>query len=53
VIAHVAQETPALPTPALEFVLDGDAELRQIEHDLQASEAPTMVRSPGGTARPL
>ncbi|MCC8999604.1 MAG: ATP-binding cassette domain-containing protein [Candidatus Contendobacter sp.] len=39
VIAHVAQETPALPTPALEFVLDGDAELRQIEHDLQEAES--------------
>mgnify|MGYP003584045085 CR=1 FL=1 len=38
VIAHVAQETPALLTPALEFVLDGDAELRQIERDLQAAE---------------
>ena len=39
IIAHVAQETPALPTPALEFVLDGDAELRQIERDLHAAEA--------------
>ena len=38
-LAHVAQETPALPTPALEFVLDGDAELRQIERDLQVAEA--------------
>ena len=38
-VAHVAQETPALPAPALEFVLDGDAELRQIERDLQAAEA--------------
>ncbi len=39
IIAHVAQETPALPTPALEFVLDGDAELRQIEQELHAAEA--------------
>ncbi len=38
VIAHVAQETPALPDPALEFVLDGDAELRQIERDLHQAE---------------
>jgi len=38
-VAHVAQETPALPDPALEFVLDGDAELRQIERDLQLAEA--------------
>ena len=38
-IAHVAQETPALPDPAIEFVLDGDTELRQIEQDLQLAEA--------------
>ncbi|MBE2293324.1 MAG: ATP-binding cassette domain-containing protein, partial [Phycisphaerales bacterium] len=38
-IAHVAQETPALPDPALDYVLDGDAELRQIERDLQVAEA--------------
>ena len=38
-IAHVAQETPALPVPALDYVLDGDAELRQIEGDLQVAEA--------------
>ncbi|MCP5197878.1 MAG: ATP-binding cassette domain-containing protein [Gammaproteobacteria bacterium] len=37
-LAHVAQETPALSIPALEYVLDGDAELRQIEHALQAAE---------------
>jgi ATP-binding cassette subfamily F protein 3 len=39
VIAHVAQETPALPQPALEFVLDGDAELRQVEAEIAAAEA--------------
>ncbi|MBS1197436.1 MAG: transporter related protein [Proteobacteria bacterium] len=38
-IARVAQETPALPIPALEFVLDGDDELRTIERDLVAAEA--------------
>lgn len=38
VIAHVAQETPALAMPAIEFVLDGDAELRQIEAALAAAE---------------
>jgi ATP-binding cassette subfamily F protein 3 len=37
-VAHVAQDTPALPDPALEFVLDGDAELRQVERDLAAAE---------------
>jgi ATP-binding cassette subfamily F protein 3 len=39
VLAHVAQDTPALPDAALDFVLDGDTELRQIERDLAAAEA--------------
>lgn len=39
VIAHVAQETPALAQSAIDYVLDGDAELRQIEAGLQAAEA--------------
>ncbi|HTZ00286.1 MAG TPA: ATP-binding cassette domain-containing protein [Rhodocyclaceae bacterium] len=38
-VAHVAQETPALPDVALEFVLDGDGELRRVEGDLAAAEA--------------
>ena len=38
-IAHVAQETPALPVPAIEHVLDGDAELRAVEAELAAAEA--------------
>ncbi|HEY0843219.1 ribosomal protection-like ABC-F family protein [Methylotenera sp.] len=39
VVAHVAQETPALAMPAIEFVLDGDVELREIETALVAAEA--------------
>lgn len=39
VVAHVAQETPALAMPAIEFVLDGDVELRTIEKALAAAEA--------------
>jgi ATP-binding cassette, subfamily F, member 3 len=39
VIAHVAQETPAISRPAIEFVLDGDAELRAIEQALIDAEA--------------
>ena len=39
VVAHVAQETPALPMPAIEFVLDGDVELREIEAALSKAEA--------------
>ena len=31
VLSHVAQETPAVERPALEFVMDGDGELREIE----------------------
>ena len=37
-IATVAQETPALEVPAIEYVLDGDAELRAIERDLAELE---------------
>jgi ATP-binding cassette subfamily F protein 3 len=39
VIAHVAQETPGLAQAAIEYVLDGDVELRQIEAALQQAEA--------------
>jgi len=39
VIAHVAQETPALSQAAIEFTLDGDIELRSIETALVEAEA--------------
>ena len=39
VLAHVAQDTPALPDAALEFTLDGDVELRAIERELAELEA--------------
>ncbi len=38
-IAHVAQETPAAAAPAIEFVLDGDRELREVEAALAAADA--------------
>jgi ATP-binding cassette subfamily F protein 3 len=38
-IAHVAQETPAVDRAALDFVLDGDVELREVEAALRAEEA--------------
>ncbi len=38
-IARVAQETPALRDAALDFVLDGDVELRRIERELAEAEA--------------
>ncbi|XZG68916.1 ATP-binding cassette domain-containing protein [Chitinibacteraceae bacterium HSL-7] len=37
VIAHVAQETPALAQSAVDYVLDGDRELREIERALDAT----------------
>ncbi len=41
VMAHVAQETPALEQSALEYTLDGDAELRDLQHKLaQAQQHP-------------
>lgn len=39
VIAHVAQETPALSSSALDYTLDGDKELRQLEVALIDAEA--------------
>jgi len=36
-IAHVAQETPAVVQPAIEYVLDGDTQLREIETALQVA----------------
>jgi ATP-binding cassette, subfamily F, member 3 len=38
VIGHVAQETPALAIPAIQFVLQGDEELFGIENALIAAE---------------
>ncbi len=38
-IAHMAQEVKALEQAAVEYVLDGDHELRRIERDLAAAEA--------------
>ncbi|BDM65725.1 ABC transporter ATP-binding protein [Shewanella sp. NFH-SH190041] len=38
-IASVAQHTPALDTPALEYVLDGDREFRELEAQLAEAES--------------
>ena len=38
-IAHVSQELLATDQAAIEFVLDGDAELRSLERDIAAAEA--------------
>ncbi len=37
-VAHVAQETPALDRPAVEYAIDGDVFLRKIESRLAAAE---------------
>ena len=34
-LAWVNQETPALPQPAIDYVIDGDREYRQLEADLK------------------
>lgn len=38
VIAHVAQETPAVRRAAIEYVIDGDAGLRQLQAQLTQAE---------------
>ncbi|MFV1984202.1 MAG: ATP-binding cassette domain-containing protein [Thiohalomonadales bacterium] len=37
-IAHVAQETPAVNKSAIEYVIDGDIELRNIEQKIKLAE---------------
>jgi ATP-binding cassette subfamily F protein 3 len=39
ILSHVAQETPAVDQRALEFVLDGDVELRVLERTIADTEA--------------
>jgi ATP-binding cassette subfamily F protein 3 len=46
VLAHVAQETPALDRPALEFAIDGDAELRALEAAIGEAEAAHAAGRP-------
>jgi ATP-binding cassette, subfamily F, member 3 len=42
-VAHVAQETPALDRPALEYAIDGDTHLRRLEAELAEAEAATTA----------
>jgi ATPase subunit of ABC transporter with duplicated ATPase domains len=51
VLAHVAQETPALDQPALEFVIDGDEELRAIEAELASAAGVRLARRTRATTR--
>jgi len=44
-IAHVAQETPPLPVSAIDYVLDGDCELRRLQQQLgEAEQAHDGIR---------
>ncbi|MEP7262461.1 MAG: ATP-binding cassette domain-containing protein, partial [Usitatibacter sp.] len=38
ILSHVAQETPAVESPALEFVMDGDVELRELETAMASAD---------------
>lgn len=38
-VAHLAQETPALAQRAIDFVMDGDPELRRVQQALAGAEA--------------
>ncbi len=50
-IAEVAQEAPASTDPALDYVLEGDSELRQIEAAISAAERDdATARGPDITA---
>src|SRR5688572_23029920 len=42
-IAHVAQETPALERPAVDYVIDGDARLRHLEQELATAHDGTRI----------
>jgi ATP-binding cassette subfamily F protein 3 len=47
VIAHVAQETPAVDTPAVDYVMDGDGELRALQRALAEAETRDDGRAMG------
>jgi ATP-binding cassette subfamily F protein 3 len=38
-VAYVAQETPALDRPAIEYAIDGDVDLRRLEQELAQCES--------------
>jgi len=46
-VAHVAQETPALDRPALEYAIDGDTTLRALEAALAEVEAGDNTEESG------
>jgi len=42
-IAHVAQETPALERPAVEYAIDGDSRLRALQAELEQTHDGTRI----------
>ncbi len=42
-VAHVAQETPALERPAVEYVIDGDTKLRALQRELESTHDGTRI----------
>ena len=42
-IAHVAQETPALARPAVEYAIDGDTALRDLQQELERTHDGTRM----------
>jgi ATP-binding cassette subfamily F protein 3 len=46
-MAYVAQETPALDRPALEYAIDGDVTLRRLQAELDALEAAEHTEENG------
>ena len=42
-IAHVAQETPALDRPAVDYAIDGDTQLRNLQHELEKTHDGTRM----------
>jgi ATP-binding cassette subfamily F protein 3 len=42
-IAHVAQETPALERPAVEYAIDGDTALRDLQQELDGTHDGTRM----------
>ncbi len=44
-LAHLAQEVPATSRPAIEYVMDGDAELRSLERELETAHEGKRIAS--------
>jgi ATP-binding cassette subfamily F protein 3 len=42
-ISHVAQETPALERPAVEYAIDGDTRLRALQQELESTHDGTRI----------